>query len=185
MKRLPLLRLLPLFVWAAAVGCAHKNPPPDFSYNHAANFSGLTTYAWYADPNWKMPGGSSIADGQFVDRHVRESVDEALQKKGYRKVEDGSPSFFVAYQTDAAGVVSQDKYGSYGWWSWSYVDYYGTKYRKQGMLVLDIRDAKRELVWRGARIAMVGTNPDALAGDIDSAVNLLLGEFPPNKTEAK
>jgi hypothetical protein len=185
MRRLPLLRLLPLLLSAAAAGCAHKNPPPDFSYNHAANFGGLTTYAWYADPNWKMPGGNSMVDGAFVDRHVREAVDEALQKKGYRKIESGDPSFFVAYQTDAAGVVSQDKYGTYGWWSWAYVDYYGTKYRKQGMLVLDVRDAKRELVWRGARIAMVGTNPEELARDIDSAVNLLLGEFPPNKTEVR
>lgn len=179
-----LLHIALLLTLSAALACAHKNPPPDFAYNHAADFSGLTTYAWYDDPNWKMPEGNSIVDGQFVDRHVREDVDAALAKKGYRKAEGAAPSFFVAYHTDAAGVVSQDKYGVYGWWSWSYVDYYGTKYRKQGSLVLDVRNAKRELVWRGARIAMVGTNPEALAGDIDKAVNLLLGEFPPTK-EAK
>ena len=47
------------------------------------------------------------------------------------------------------------------------------------MLALDVRSSGRELIWRGARIAMVGTNPDALAKDIDSAVDLLLKEFPP------
>ncbi|HTY40482.1 MAG TPA: DUF4136 domain-containing protein [Thermoanaerobaculia bacterium] len=184
MRNLLKATLLLLLVSAAAA-CAHKNPPPDFSYNHATNFAGLSTYAWYDDPNWKMPQGNSIVDGQFIDRHVREAVDATLQKKGYRKVDSGTPSFFVAYHTDAAGVVSQDKYGVYSWWGWGYVDYYGTKYRKQGMLVLDVRDSGRELVWRGVRIVLVGTNPDALGNDIDRAVGLLLGEFPPSKTEAK
>ena len=111
-----------------------------------------------------MPGGNSIADGQFIDRNVRKSVDAALQKKGYRKIEDGAPSFFVAYHTDAAGVVSQDKYGVYSWWSWGYVDYYGTKYRKQGVLVLDVRDAKHELVWRGFPAEIEALAPDLLHG---------------------
>jgi len=173
------IRAATLSALLAAAACAHKNPPPDFSYSHTANFGGLTTYAWYDDPTFKIPQGNSIVDGQFIDRHVRESVDAALQKKGYKKIEGGDPTFFVAYHTDAAGVVSQDKYGVYGWWNWGYVDYYGTKYRKQGMLALDVRNAGRELIWRGVRIVMVGTNPDALAGDIDSAVNLLLKEFPP------
>jgi len=177
--RSPLRNALIPLALSGAIACAHKNPPPDFSYNHSANFAGLTTYSWYEDPTWKMPQGNSIVDGQFIDRHVRESVDAELQKKGYRKIDGGSPSFFVAYHTDAAGVVSQDRYGVYGWWNWGYVDYYGTKYRKQGMLALDVRSAGRELIWRGARIAMVGTNPDALAKDIDSAVDLLLKEFPP------
>jgi hypothetical protein len=174
-----------LLVVSAALACAHKNPPPDFAYDHATSFAGLTTYAWYDDPSWKMPQGNSIVDGQFIDRHVRDAVDATLQKKGYQKVQGGAPTFFVAYHPDAAGVVSQDKYGVYSWWSWSYVDYYGTKYRKQGMLAIDIRNARRELVWRGTRIAMVGTNPDELANDIDKAVALLLGEFPPPPEEAK
>src|SRR5262245_61514616 len=128
--RSPLRNALIPLALSGAIACAHKNPPPDFSYNHSANFAGLTTYSWYEDPTWKMPQGNSIVDGQFIDRHVRESVDAELQKKGYRKIDGGSPSFFVAYHTDAAGVVSQDRYGVYGWWNWGYVDYYGTKYRK-------------------------------------------------------
>jgi hypothetical protein len=174
-----LLRRAILLALPTALACAHKNPPPDFAYDHATSFAGLTTYAWYDDPTWKMPQGNSIVDGQFIDRHVREAVNQDLQKKGYRKVETGDPSFFVAYHTDAAGVLSQDKYGVYGWWNWSYVDYYGTKYRKQGMLALDIRNGRKELVWRGTRIVMVGTNPDELAKDIDRAAALLLDEFPP------
>jgi Domain of unknown function (DUF4136) len=178
-RRAKFLAVLPL--WLTALACAHKNPPPDFAYDHATSFANLTTYAWFDDPSWKMPGGNSIVDGQFVDRTVRQSVDAALQKKGYRKIEGADPSFYVAYSTDAAGVASQDKWGVYNWWSWSYIGYSGTKYQKAGTLVLDIRDAKRALVWRGARTALVGSNPEALARDIDGAVRLLLAEFPPTK----
>ena len=130
-----------------------------------------------------MPQGNSIVDGQFIDRNVRQSVDAALQKKGYRKTDGGPASFFVAYHTDAAGVLSQDKYGVYTWWSWAYVGYAGTTYQKQGTLVLDVRDPRRALIWRGARTAIIGTNPEALAKDIDGAVALLLAEFPPPKKE--
>ncbi len=168
-----------LLLSAATFACAHKNPPPDFAYDHTASFAGLTTYAWFDDPNWTMPGGNSIVDGQFIDRHVREDVDAALQKKGYRKLEGGAANFFVAYNTNPAGVLSQDKWGIYSWWNWAYVGYAGTKYRKQGNLVIDVRDSAKKLVWRGARTAMVGTNPEELARDIDNAVDLLLAEFPP------
>jgi hypothetical protein len=169
---------------AATLACAHKNPPPDFAYDHTASFSNLKTYAWYDDPTWKMPQGGSIVDGRFIDEHVRQAVDESLKKKGFEKVENGNTDLYVAYNTDAAGILSQDKWGVYTWWSWGYVGYTGTTYRKQGNLVLDIRNSQKKLVWRGVRTAMIGTNPEELAGDIDRAVSLLLKEFPP-PSEAK
>ena len=58
-----------------------------------------------------MPQGNSIVDGQFIDRNVREAVNDTLQKKGYVKV-DKDASFYVAYHADAAGVLCQDKWGS-------------------------------------------------------------------------
>ena len=170
---------------AAALGCAHKNPPPDFAYDHAASFAGLKTYAWFDDPNWVMPQGNSIIDGQFIDRNVRQAVNDTLTKKGYVLV-DKNASFYVAYHGGAAGVLSQDKWGTYSWWNVYYIDYAGTKYRKQSNLTLDIRDDKYKLIWRGARTAMIGTNPDELKRDIENAVELLLKSFPPQPgTEAK
>ncbi len=171
---------------ALTLACAHKNPPPDFAYDHAASFAGLKTYAWFEDPAWEMPQGNSIVDGQFLDRNVRKSVDAALAKKGYVKTDGASASFYVSYHGNNAGVLSQDKYGVYNWWSWGYIGYTGTKYQKQGTLVLDVRDSQKKLVWRGARTAMIGTNPEELAKDIDRAVGVLLAKFPPPPgTEAK
>ena len=69
---------------AAALGCAHKNPPPDFAYDHAASFAGLKTYAWFDDPNWVMPQGNSIIDGQFIDRNVRAGRQRHAAEEGLR-----------------------------------------------------------------------------------------------------
>ena len=180
-----LRRSMLLLALAGTLACAHKNPPPDFAYDHAASFAGPKTFAWFDDPNWVMPQGNSIVDGQFVDRNVRQAVNDTLTKNGYVKVEKDA-NFYVAYHGGSAGVLSQDKWGVYNWWNVYYVDYAGTKYHKQSNLVLDIRDDKYKLIWRGGRTAMIGTNPDALKKDIDRAVALLLAQFPPKPgTEAK
>ena len=89
-----------------------------------------------------MPQGNSIIDGQFIDRNVRQAVNETLQKKGYAPADEGA-SFYVAYHGGAAGVLSQDKWGVYQWWNVYYVDYAGTKYRKQSTLTLDVRARTR------------------------------------------
>jgi hypothetical protein len=160
---------------ALVSACAGK-PTINFAYDHAASFQGLKTYGWFDDPNFQMPGGNSIVDGRFVDEHVRAAVEKELAKKGYTK-SDSTPDIYVSYSTNAAGVASQDKFGRYAWWSQTLVG--GTKYQKEGSLVLDVRDRDKKLVWRGFKQAIVGTNPEALARDIDDAVDDLLGKFPP------
>jgi hypothetical protein len=171
---------------AVTFACAGKNPPPDFAYDHAASFANLKTYAWFEDPNWEFPQGNSIVDGRFVDEHIRKAVNETLTKKGFTLADASNATFTVSYHGGSAGVASQDKWGAYPWWNVYYVDYAGTKYRKKSTLTLDVRAADKKLIWRGVRTAMIGTNPEELAKDIDRAVSLLLAGFPPPPgTEAK
>jgi Domain of unknown function (DUF4136) len=174
MTRLRILPWLGLLVLVQA--CAGK-PTLVFASDPAARFSGLRTWAWYDDPTFKMPGGGSIVDGRFVDERVRKAVDRDLAKKGLEKVESGKADLYVSYHTDTIGVVSQDKYGGYDWWTMTIV--VGAKYQKKGALTLDIRDADYKLVWRGEKAAIVGTNPEAVGRDIDDAVGDLLSKFPP------
>jgi hypothetical protein len=115
-------------------------------------------------------------DGRFIDEHVRAAVEKEMQKKGYAKTES-TADIYISYSTNPAGVASQDKFGRYGWWSPTLVG--GTKYQKEGSLVLDVRDRDHKLVWRGFKQAILGTSPEALARDIDDAVDDLLGKFPP------
>ena len=66
----------------------------------------------------------------------------------------------------------------------AFVDDSGTKYRHRSILVLEIRDSQKTLIWRKARMTATGSNPDALAKGIDHAVGKLLAHFPP-KTGAE
>ena len=173
----------PTFVAALGVlgtlcltACAGK-PSFQFASDPAARFDGLRTFGWYVDPEWKMPRGGSIVDGQFIDRNIREAVDMDLTSKGFQKVADGKADFLVQYHVDQVGVASQDKFGGYDWWSgWVYV---GAKYQKEGSLTLDVRDAGNKLIWRANKTAIIGTNPEAVKRDIDDAVGDLLSKFPP------
>ena len=177
MRRLRILSVLALLAAAAlAASCAGK-PTLVFASDPAARFESMTTWAWYDDPTFQMPHGGSIVDGPFIDRHVRAAVEEALHKKGLEPAGPDAPSLYVSYHTSVDGGVSQDKFGSYAWWSPTIVG--GTRYRKEGTLVLDIRDGGHKLVWRGAKSAILGTNPEAIAKDIDKAVDDLLEKFPP------
>jgi hypothetical protein len=160
------------------LACAGK-PVVNFSYDQSASFAGLKTYAWYDDPNFQMPGGFSVVDGQFVDRHVREDIEAELASRGYVKSTTGEADIYVSYATNPAGVVSQDKFGRYGWWQ--PIQTTGTRYGKEGSLVIDIRNRDHRLVWRGYKQAILGSSPEAIARDIEHGVKDLLGKFPPKE----
>ena len=172
-------RVLASLTLAAAVlaGCAGA-PQYHYAFDPEFRFTPPRTYAWYDDPDFQMPGGSSIVDGRFVDENVRRAIDETMKKKGVQPAASGAtPDIYVSYTTQSAGVASQDRFGAYHWWSgtvWA-----GTKYQKAGTLWIDIRDSSHKLVWRGLKTAIVGTNPDAMRRDIEKAVSELLAEYPP------
>jgi hypothetical protein len=177
-------RLTTSAILAALVGmlslcvaaCAGK-PTLQFASDPNARFEGLKTFGWYDDPEFKVPRGGSVVDGQFIDRRIREAVDGDLMKKGFQKAANGKADFYVAYHVDQVGVASQDKFGGYNWWS-GYI-YVGAKYRKEGSLTLDVRDGGNKLIWRANKTALTGTNPESVGRDIDDAVGDLISKFPP------
>lgn len=190
-----LRRSVILMCFCAVLTAAKRGPPPDSAFDPAANFAGLKSYAWIDGASGAVPEGNSIVDGQFIDRRVREAVNARLSKKGFVRVEK-DPSFYVACREGAAGGMSQNKWDVPPKYAidepWlqagdvrqpvldpAFVADAGTKYRKRSILVLDILDSHKKLIWRGSRTSMTGTNPDELAKGIDQAVARLLKKFPP------
>lgn len=163
---------------AFVLACAGTHPAPRFSWDAKQDFTSLKTFAWYSDPTLRMPHGDSIADGRFLDSHIRAAVEADLAKKGYRRVESDA-DLLVAYHTGQTGVASQDEFGVYDWWWFPVTDWEGTDYEKERSLVIDVRNGHRRLVWRGAIQRLEGTNPDAVAREIDRTVTELLERFPP------
>jgi len=169
-------RLAVLLVAAAAIACS-KLPPPEFAYDKTASFANLKTFGWYEGKEFKYPRGGSVVDGRFIDEHVRKDVEAELTRKGYQKVGGGSPDFFVSYSTSADGIVDQDIYGAYSWWSPAV--YVSTAYDRWATLTLDVRDSGKKLIWRGAISRTAGENPEKVGDAIQKAVGVLLTNFPP------
>lgn len=192
-----------LLLFALAVGCAKKVPPPEFAYDRTANFDALRSYSWFVDPTWVPPEGNSIVDSQFIDRTIRAAVNDGLARKGFDEV-NGDASFYVSYREGPAGGISQDKWDlatqkpsaspAQG------IDFHdftnigahrdldlspedggdvGTRYRKLLTVSVTIRDSSRRPVWCGVRTTGIGTNPKDVARDLRDAVAFLLARFPP------
>ncbi len=159
-----------------SVACAGTHPKPVYAYDHTVSFIGMTTYAWYEDPKFKIPHGDSIIDGAFLDSHIRSAVDDALRKKGYLKVDPAHAALLVAYNTGDTGVGEHDEYGNYEW-ATGYV--VATNWEKERTVTIDIRNNGRKLIWRGSIDRLEGSNPDGVARELDHEVGTLLGHFPP------
>jgi len=176
MTRAPLRASLLLLAGAiGAAGCRGTHPAPQFSWDKAADFAALKTYAWWDGPGYPMPHGDSIIDGQFIDRHVRSAVDATLQKKGFRKVAPGNANFIVGYYSGDTGVSDEVKDPNYAWLT----GYETTMYEKSRQITIDIRDPGKKLLWRGSITRLEGENPDAAGREIDHEVDALLSHFPP------
>ncbi|HEY3204641.1 MAG TPA: DUF4136 domain-containing protein [Thermoanaerobaculia bacterium] len=173
-RRLPLLALL-----SGALFCVGTHPAPRFAWDSKADFAAIKSFAWYSDPSFRMPHADSIVDGPFLDEHIRKAIAANLEKKGYRKAEAGKPDIFASYRTGQDGVASQDEWGVYDWWWFPLYVYEGSDYEKERLLTIDVRDSGRKLVWRGQISRLEGTNPDAVAREIDRTVADLLAKFPP------
>jgi len=178
----PSRRTLLSLVAAAALlssACAGTRPAPHFSWDAKQDFTTIRTFAWYSDPSFHMPHGDSITDGPFLDAHIRQAIASNLEKKGYRKESGPDADVLVAYHTGQSGVESQDEYGVYDWWWFPVYIYEGSDFEKERTLVIDVRSHDRRLAWRGAIRRLEGTNPDAVAREIDRTVADLLSRFPP------
>src|SRR5262245_2763557 len=104
-------RALPLLLLASAAlsACRGTHPAPVYAWDKAADFSAMKTYAWWAPPGFQVPHGDSIIDGQFIDRTVRDAVNESLAKRGFQQVAAANASMFVGYGTGDTRVSDQVK----------------------------------------------------------------------------
>lgn len=160
----------------AAFSCS-RLPPPQSSWDREVNFASLKTFGWYADPAEDKGVGSAIVDTRYVQDHVMKDTTAALEKKGYRRAGDDTADFFMDYHTRAAGIVTRDKYGAYGWWAMPV--YMGSQVEREAILALDVRDRDKKLIWRGWVTKTVGTSPEAIGRNIKKAVDQLMALFPP------
>ena len=130
-----------------------------------ANTLTYKTYAWFQD----QPVAPIAYDEDYsgsLNKHVRQAVEEELQKKGFTKATGGNPDVLVAYDVSVSVPEEKDIATNYikGFgYSYAYMSGYRYTYGneqlpgyravdlyKSGTLIIDLINPKtNELIWRG------------------------------------
>ena len=172
-------------------GCSTVSVSND--YDPAVNFTKLKTYGWIEnkqDPD-EAP---SIGENTLLTSRIERSVDSVLASMGMEKVARSDADFLVsqhiAVQQKLQVNTTQFGYGyGYGYGAWggpigvspsqTTVSQY-----EQGTLVIDfVQPENRNLIWRGTGQSRVrkSTSPEERQKRIRTAVDEILGQFPPAK----
>ena len=169
-----LLALLAGYAWASVT----------FDYDHAADFSGYSTYAWLERDN--------SVESQLPEHlrlRLRRVTEDVMADKGF----DPAPAppqadllltyFYGAKDELSVSFVSWGPYSPWGYGYWGGYNYGYTDVRKykEGTLVLDIVDAHtHQMVWTGVVEKEVrSVNPSGKR--IEKTIKKLLKNFPPGK----
>lgn len=178
----------------ASAACA-PSPKIGYDYDRGVDFSAYHTYDWLSGEQEKT--GDRRADSSAVDMRIRFAVQTQLLLKGYRRLSDGKPDFYVAYHIglkDMTPTVSTQYYsdGMAGKpFSYS-ADTRSTGGEKPtineapayltGSLLIDIIDAaSNRLVWRGTAAGEVDPGLSSVERDerTRTIVHKMLSHFPP------
>ena len=193
----PALLALPVLLFG--VGCMSLEPI-EVSVDHdpKASFQGLKTYAWMARLASK-PGDEEIYTPQLKSS-VERAVVRELKRRGFTQT-SSKPDFLVAWYAavnDAVQNSTVDSYYGYaagGGWDYrtagtaAFVPG-GMRIRayhyEKGSLIVDVVDPKtKRPIWRGTASAEVFPkwSEGKRRARIDTAVGMLLEEFPPQKRQ--
>lgn len=182
MKQTWLLMLTAIILMA---GCSAVQVNQD--YDPATDFQSMTVYDWMTATQEKT--GDLRIDNPLRDARIRAAVERHLQEKGYLKTAEKDPTFLVSYQYVLRQRVESDNsgigfgIGSYGRHGGIAIGT-GNSVREydQGSLVIDFVDpTSKTLLWRGSgdQRFQEYDDPEKTSRDIDTLVNKILSQFPP------
>ena len=180
--------LFVLFAIAALSACSTVQVRQDF--DQSEDFTRLRTYSWYPKP--QEPTGNIRLDNPLLHDRIVAAVDRTLATKGYTKLEDGKPDFYVNYHLamqskldvrtiDYGAPYGYGVWGVGGWGGVGWSETYAVPY-DEGTLAIDVIDiAKRKLVWRGFGVGRLKENPkpEQVTERVNAAVEEVLAQFPP------
>ena len=174
------------------VGCSSISTSTD--YDPTVDFTQYKTYMWFAG---EMPADDELGKYPLVKKRVANSVEKALEAKGYTKGTEDNYDFVVIIHAGTKEKMQMNtyNYGGYGYggygrgWgghgggmSTTDVNYYD-----EATLIVDIADAdKKELAWRGTATGIISKSQKSQAeaqADADEVVNEIMADFPPGKEE--
>jgi hypothetical protein len=166
---IPLSVFIPWFVFSA-IGFAQEVKT---DYDHHVNFSEFHTYYWQkvetTDTLW--------------ENRIERAVDQALQNKGWQRVDNGGKVAVTAVGSTRNQQAYQTFYDGMGGWYWGGFGDTTTQVVNYpvGSLVLDFYNAQnKQLIWRGVASDSLSNSPEKNEQKLDKAVDKMLEHFPPH-----
>ncbi|MFO7605258.1 MAG: DUF4136 domain-containing protein [Desulfurivibrionaceae bacterium] len=180
-KRLIVITLLG-FLW----GCQSIKVSQD--YNPARDFYSLETYAWQMETQPET--GDIRVDNPLLHDRIRAAVNQSLLDKGYRKISEGKPDFYVSYKYGTHSRIESDGVGfglGFGWGGRSRFGGIGVgtgspaREQDERVLAVDLKDEQGNLLWRGVGTAPFEQHagPEEITKEINAMVEKILSQFPP------
>jgi hypothetical protein len=142
-------------------------------YDREVDFSAYRTFRWMPYPK---NAENTVPRNSPLDKRIRRAVERELESKGYVIQDQGPADAVLAYHVGVRRKVdvSHVHYGYWGWRRATYVNQY-----KEGTIVLDIVDLnKKELLWRGSAVGVVGSLEES-EERIRKSVAKILERYPP------
>jgi len=170
MKRI--LATFAVLVFSCCVGAFAQNINTD--YDHNANFSQFHTYYW----------AKIKTENSLWEPRIQQAVDQALQSKGWQRVDNGGEVALTAvgaarnqqeYQTFYNGMGPGWGWGGFGTTATTTAQTY-----RVGTLVVDMYDGQsKHLIWRGTATDTLSDKPEKNEHKLDKTVDKLFDHFPP------
>ncbi|HJU68289.1 MAG TPA: DUF4136 domain-containing protein [Gemmatimonadaceae bacterium] len=159
------LSLLSLAVGATLMGCVSTQVTTDWDRN--TSFASYHTYAWMETPRMQ-----AMQQATLFDRRLRAAVEQQLAVKGMQKADaNGEADLLIVYHAGVEDKLDVHTSGYFG----RRVD---VREYQQGMLVIDVVDARtKTLVWRATAKDEVG-DADPSSDQIAKAVQKMFASFP-------
>jgi Domain of unknown function (DUF4136) len=167
-------------------GCAGVRVSQD--YEPGTDFATYKTFDWKSAVQPQT--GDIRIDNPLLDGRIRKAVESTLIAKGYRKTDQESADFLVAYslavqaKVDSSPVSIGTGFGIGGGGSFGgigvgtpVVDSY-----EEGLLVINFYDTKTgQLIWRGSGTRRLGWQSDPVKNteEVNALVDKILAQYPP------
>ena len=176
----------------AVLGVACSGVRTHYDFDPSVDFSTWRTYAWY--PSGSPPTGDPRLDSPLFHGRIEAALDRALGERGYGRMEDRTPDFFLNYhlsteerldvRTMNRGYVGGPHGRGWGGAGWGGVGWTETTVNEyeEGTLVIDFIDtSSRRLAWRGSGTRRLSRDPrpDRVTQRVNEAVDEILTQFPP------
>ncbi len=182
-------------VWYAVAAClliAGSCAPYIYvsqDYDRRADFAGYKTFDWMPRPD-RMPRSAwaALERSPLLDKRIRAAAEQILAAKGLTRSANSPDllvNFYVGFN-DRIDITSWGYfYGPFWGYYWPGLGPYDVYNYKEGTLVMDFVDAKKnEMVWRGVAEEDIFTYDQApliSETEVSRILAKLLAQYPPQR----